>query len=208
VNAQGALEQNRQFSPAFVEMASKAAAPVPRTTAKQRHQSQGRFLYSRPGDDMGSVVRAVALKSPKGVTVNVTTEGIEQVAKDCIAFTAVCHALSEPARWNDDAANPETIMLAGDEFIEFLEACESAVADKVGELAHLKPLGHVSRHGDRFVRAKLGAQCVYFDAADKHLAERPELAGRSMYVMGELKPWSMHGEYGLSLRLYQIQPTT
>ena len=176
-----------------------------RKTCAQFHTDETRFLFSRPGDNMEQWIVATAFRTPKGAEISLSCKDLQQVARNTLSFTARGVALSEPRRWQDNPENAETFMISGDEMLAFLEECEGVVAKSVGNLATHRPLVRASRHGDRFANAKLIKDPVWWEQGQQ-VPERPQdFHGRPMCIMGELRPWVMHGEWGLSLRVLQVQ---
>ena len=122
-----------------------------------------------------------------------------------IGFTAKVRVLSEPGRFNDDPKNPTNIALAGDDFMDFLAACEKKVAQTVGDAAQLKPLEHVNIYGERYARGKLHTEMRYWDQNNQRTEEPTKFTELDALIMGQLRPWLMHGQWGLSLRIFQLQ---
>lgn len=165
----------------------------------QWHAAEKAF-YFRPGASLDEV-KGEVIRTAKGPQIQVP---IVRFAGN-ISFTAKVKILCEPSRFQDDPKNPLSVMVGGEDFMDWIAECERKVAEGVGETARLKPLEHSNVFGDRFCRGKLHSEVRYFDAADKRCEPMQSLKDAEVLIMGQLKPWLMHGEWGLSFRIFQIQ---
>ena len=159
-------------------------------------------FYFRPGTPTDSIKAELRHGLRGALQISVGSPRFENK----VAFTALVHCLSEPARFDDDPKNPKTVNIASTELFDWIKSIAAKVDAVVGEKAAYKDPYKTDLFGEVFIRAKLfeDAQIRWHNKAGERTEPFP-LKDRQVYIMAMLKPYLMNGTWGLTVNIYQIQ---
>ena len=111
--------------------------------------------------------------------------------------------LKPPSRWNDDPKQSLTCCLQGDSLTKWLTALEEWVLPRIPGVGEVKSCVKTNQFYETFVRAKLGPETRFFDAAG---AQKPEFVeAREVWVMLSLRPYCFAGTKGVSVKALGLQ---
>jgi hypothetical protein len=161
-------------------------------------------FYFRPGTPTDSIKAELRHGLRGAVQIAVGSPRFEGK----VAFTALVHVLSEPARFDNDEKNPETVNITSPELFQWINSIAAKVNEVVGTAATYKDPYKRDLFGETFIRAKLFPRTVmsmrWFNKAGERVESFP-LQDRQMYIMAMLKPYLMNGTWGLTVNIYQFQ---